>query len=56
MANKQLKIIPKQVYQFAWLSGKASALGAIDSGLIPGRVEPMTLKSLFIASVLDAQH
>ena len=34
----------------------ASASGAVDLGLIPGRVKPMTLKLVFIASLLDAQH
>ena len=34
----------------------ASASGAVDSGLIPSRVKPMTLKSVFTASLLDAQH
>ena len=27
-----------------------------NSGLIPSRVKPMTLKSVFTASLLDAQH
>ena len=35
---------------------RASALGAIDSGLIPSRVEPMTFQLVFTASLLDAQH
>ena len=30
--------------------------GAVDSGLIPIRVKPMTLKLVFIASLLDAQY
>ena len=34
----------------------ASALGAVDSGLISSWVKPMTLKLAFIASLLDAQH
>ena len=34
----------------------ASVSGAIDSGLIPSRVKPMTLKVVFTASLLDAQH
>ena len=29
---------------------------AVDSGLIMSRVKPMTLKLLFTASLLDAQH
>ena len=29
------------------------ALGAVDSGLIPSRVKPMTLKLIFTASLLD---
>ena len=35
---------------------RASASGAVDSGLIPIRVKPITLKLLFTVSVLDAQH
>ena len=35
---------------------RASASGAVDSGLIPSRVKPMTLKLVFTASLLDAQH
>ena len=35
---------------------RASASGAVDLGLIPSRVKPMTLKSVFTASLLDAQH
>ena len=35
---------------------KASVSGASDSGLIPSRVKPMTLKLVFTASLLDAQH
>ena len=35
---------------------RASASLAIDSGLIPSRVKPMTLKLVFTASLLDAQH
>ena len=35
---------------------RASASGAVDLGLIPSRVKPMTLKLVFIASLLDAQH
>ena len=35
---------------------RASALGAVDSGLIPSWVKPMTSKLVFTASVLDAQH
>ena len=34
----------------------ASALGAVDSGLIPSRVKPMTLQLVFTVSLLDAQH
>ena len=33
-----------------------SVFGAIDSGLIPSRVKPLTLKLVFIAFLLDAQH
>ena len=35
---------------------RASASGAADSGLIPNRVKPMTLKLVFTAFLLDAQH
>ena len=35
---------------------RASASGAIDLGLIPSQVKPMTLKMVFTASLLDAQH
>ena len=35
---------------------RASASGAVDSGLIPSRVKPMTLKLAFKVSLLDAQH
>ena len=35
---------------------RASASGAIDSGLIPSRVKLMTLKLVSTASLLDAQH
>ena len=35
---------------------KGSALGVVDSGLIPSQVKLMTLKSVFIASLLDAHH
>ena len=35
---------------------RASASGAVDSGLITSRVKPMTLKLVFRASLLDAQH
>ena len=33
-----------------------SASGAVDFGLIPSRVKPMTLNVVFTASLLDAQH
>ena len=35
---------------------RASASGAEDSGLIPSRAKPMTLKLVFTASLLDVQH
>ena len=35
---------------------KASASGAVDSGLIASRVKLMTLKLVFTAALLDAQH
>ena len=34
---------------------RASAAGAVDLGLIPSRVKPMTLKLVFTATLLDAQ-
>ena len=34
---------------------KASALGAVDLGLIPSRVKPMTSKLVLTASLLDAK-
>ena len=33
-----------------------SASGAVDLGFIRSRVKPMTLKLVFTASLLDAQH
>ena len=35
---------------------RASASGAVDSGLTPSRVKPMTLKLVFTTSLLDVQH
>ena len=35
---------------------RASASGDVHLGLIPSRVKPMTLKLLFTAFLLDAQH
>ena len=35
---------------------RASASGAVDSGLILSQVKPITLKLVFTASLLDAQH
>ena len=35
---------------------RAPAYRAVDSGLIPSRVKPMTFKLVFTASLLDAQH
>ena len=35
---------------------RASASGDVDSGFIPSRVKPITLKLVFTASLLDAQH
>ena len=35
---------------------RASALAAVDLGFIPSRGKPMTLKLVFTASLLDAQH
>ena len=35
---------------------RASASGAVESGLIPSRVKTTTFSLIFIASLLDAQH
>ena len=35
---------------------RASAFRGVDSGLIPSRVKPMTLKLVFTAFLLDSQH
>ena len=35
---------------------RTSVSGAVDLGLIPSRVKPMTVKLLFTASLLVAQH
>ena len=35
---------------------RASASGAVDLGLIPSRVKPMTIKLVFTASLLDVRH
>ena len=35
---------------------RASASRSVDSGSIPSQVEQITLKLLFTASLLDAQH
>ena len=35
---------------------RSSASEALDSGLIPSRVKPMTLKLVFTASLLGVQH
>ena len=35
---------------------RASALGAVDLGLIPTQVKPMTLNLVFTASLLDVQQ
>ena len=35
---------------------RASASKAVDLGLIPSQVKPMTVKLAFTASLLDAQH
>ena len=35
---------------------RASALGAVDLGLVPSRIKLITLKLVFTASLLDAQH
>ena len=35
---------------------RESASGAVELGLIPSRVKPITLKLVFTASLLDAQH
>ena len=35
---------------------RAFASGAVDLGLIPSRIKPMTLKSVFTASLFDVQR
>ena len=35
---------------------RTTAFGAADPGVIPSRVKPMTLKLVFTAFLLDAQH
>ena len=35
---------------------RASASGAVDSGLVPSRVKPMTVKLVFTAFLLNAPH
>ena len=35
---------------------RASTLGVVDLGFIPSWVTPITLKLVFIASLLDVQH
>ena len=35
---------------------RASTSEAVDSGLIPSGIKPITLKLVFTASLLDAQH
>ena len=35
---------------------RASASGAVDLGVIPSQVKPLTRKLVFIVSPLDAQH
>ena len=35
---------------------RASASGAVDSGVMTSRVKPMTLKLVFTAALLDVQH
>ena len=50
------KIFGKIFYSSDGRVVKAFASGAVDLGLIPSRVITMTLKLLFTASLLDAQH
>ena len=44
--------------QLKWPSGiqETAASGAVETGLIPSRVKPTTLKLVVTASLLDAQH
>ena len=35
---------------------RAFAFRVVDSGLIPSRIKPMTLKLVFTASLVDAEH
>ena len=52
----ELSSLPLVVTRSDGLVVRASASGAVDPGLIPSRVKPVTLKLLFTASLLDAQH
>ena len=52
-------MVPVHTNSLNYLHGrvvKTSTFGAILSGLIPNRVIPITLKLVFTASLLGAQH
>ena len=49
-------LVGKDVRQLRWPSGIERLCRAVDSGLIPSRVKPLTLKLVFTTSLLDAQH
>ena len=42
--------------QLRWPSIKSVCPGAVDLGLVPRQVKPMTLKLVFGAFLFDAQH
>ena len=44
------------MFELRWPSDYSFRFGSCKLGLISSRVKPMTLKSVFTASVLDAQH
>ena len=53
--NGQVLWGPSLTAQMAEWYG-ASVSEAVDLGLIPSRVKPMTSKLIFTASLIDAQH
>ena len=55
MGDRDLKKVRAFIAQMAeWY--RASVSRDVHSGLITSRVKPMTLKLIFTASLLDAQH
>ena len=49
-------LVDIMTYQLKWPSGERVCLWSCRLGLIASPVKPMTLKLLFTASLLDAQH